>query len=41
MAGRVEIKLWIMSWGSRILVVEPESLRDKVRTEAEILTEQV
>ena len=34
MAGTDEIKIWIMSWGSHALVLEPESLRAEIRTEA-------
>jgi len=37
MAGTDEIKFWIMSWGARALVLEPESLRDEIRTEVESL----
>jgi predicted DNA-binding transcriptional regulator YafY len=33
-AGTEEIRFWIMSWGSKALVLEPESLRDSVHTEA-------
>ena len=36
-AGTDEIKFWIMSWGSHALVLEPESLRDDIRAEAEVL----
>ena len=32
-AGTDEFKFWIMSWGSNALVLEPESLRDEIRTE--------
>jgi len=32
-AGTEEIKFWIMSWGSKTLILEPESLRDEVRSE--------
>jgi predicted DNA-binding transcriptional regulator YafY len=34
-AGTTEIKSWIMSWGSHALVLEPESLRNEIKTEAE------
>ena len=34
-AGTDEIKFWIMSWGSHALVLEPESLRDDIRAEAD------
>jgi len=33
-AGTIEIKAWIMSWGSQARVLEPESLRDEIRAEA-------
>ncbi len=36
-AGTEEIKFWIMSWGSHALVLEPESLREEIRTEVESL----
>ncbi len=29
-----EIKLWIMGWGSQALVIEPESLREEIRSES-------
>ena len=32
-AGTQEIMFWIMSWGSHALVLEPESLREQIRTE--------
>lgn len=32
-AGTEEIKFWIMSWGSKAMVLEPRSLRDEVRRE--------
>jgi predicted DNA-binding transcriptional regulator YafY len=34
-AGTEEIKFWVMSWGSKALVLEPESLREEIRAEAE------
>ena len=34
-AGTAEIRFWIMSWGSDAVVLEPESLRDEIRSEAE------
>ncbi|MCJ7594228.1 MAG: WYL domain-containing protein, partial [Desulfobacterales bacterium] len=34
-AGTDEIKFWIMSWGSKAEVLEPTSLREETRTEAE------
>jgi predicted DNA-binding transcriptional regulator YafY len=36
-AGTEEIKFWVMSWGSKALVLEPESLREEIRAEAEVL----
>jgi predicted DNA-binding transcriptional regulator YafY len=36
-AGTDEVKFWIMSWGAHALVLEPESLRGEIRTEAESL----
>jgi len=34
-AGTDEIRFWIMTWGSKAEVLEPESLREEVRFEAE------
>ena len=34
-AGTDEIKFWIMGCGSHSLVLEPESLREEIRTETE------
>ena len=34
-AGTDEIRFWIMSWGSKAVVLEPESLREKIIAEAE------
>ena len=39
-AGTAEIKFWIMSWGSHALVLEPESLIDEIREEAEAMLER-
>jgi len=36
-AGTDEIRFWIMTWGSRAEVLEPESLREEIRTEAEMM----
>jgi len=33
-AGTDEIKFWILNWGSKAEVLEPESLRDEIRAEA-------
>jgi predicted DNA-binding transcriptional regulator YafY len=38
-AGTQEIKHWILRWGSRAQVLEPDSLREEIRSEAaEILS---
>jgi predicted DNA-binding transcriptional regulator YafY len=34
-AGTEEIRFWIMTWGSKAEVLEPESLREEIRAEAE------
>jgi predicted DNA-binding transcriptional regulator YafY len=34
-AGTDEIRFWIMIWGSKAEVLEPESLRQEIRIEAE------
>ncbi len=39
-AGTDEIRFWIMSWGSKAEVLEPESLRDEIREEAEVILER-
>jgi len=36
-AGTEEIKFWVMNWGSKAEVLEPESLRDEIREEAEAM----
>ena len=36
-AGTEEIRFWIMTWGSRAVVLEPESLKEEIRTEAEMM----
>ena len=36
-AGSDEIKFWIMSWGSHAQVLEPESLKSEIKTEAELM----
>ena len=40
MAGTEEIKFWIMSWGASALVLEPESLRDDILKETEVIIER-
>ena len=32
-SGTDEVKFWVMSWGSKALVLEPESLREEIRSE--------
>jgi len=39
-AGAKEIRFWIMNWGSKAEVLEPESLRDEIREEAEVVLER-
>ena len=34
-AGTEEIRFWIMTWGSKAEVLEPTSLREGIRAEAE------
>ena len=34
-AGTEEIKFWVTSWGSKAEVLEPQSLREEIRSEAE------
>ena len=36
-AGTQEVKFWVMSWGAHALVLEPESLREEIRTEVEAM----
>jgi predicted DNA-binding transcriptional regulator YafY len=36
-AGTEEIKFWVMSWGSKAEVIEPQSLREEIRAESEAL----
>ena len=36
-AGTDEIRFWVMSWGSKAVVLEPESLRNEIRAEAEMM----
>jgi len=36
-AGTEEIKFWVMSWGSKAEVLEPQSLREDIRAESEAL----
>lgn len=40
MAGTDEIKFWIMSWGSKALTLESESLRDEIRTETKVMLDK-
>jgi predicted DNA-binding transcriptional regulator YafY len=39
-AGTDEIKFWVMSWGSKAEVIEPESLREEIRAESEVMAEK-
>ena len=39
-AGTEEIKFWVMSWGSKAEVLEPQSLREEIRVEAEAAVEK-
>ena len=39
-AGTQEIKFWIMNWGSKAKVLEPESLREEIRAEAETMLQK-
>ncbi len=34
-AGTEEIKFWILRWGKDAVVLEPDSLREEIRMEAE------
>jgi predicted DNA-binding transcriptional regulator YafY len=36
-AGTDEIKYWIMSWGSKTVVLSPETLREEIQEEAALL----
>ena len=36
-AGTEEVKFWIMSWGVKALILEPGSLSDEFRSEAEAM----
>jgi predicted DNA-binding transcriptional regulator YafY len=36
-AGTDEIRFWIMTWGSKAEVLEPESLKEDIRAEAEMM----
>jgi predicted DNA-binding transcriptional regulator YafY len=39
-AGTDEIRFWVMSWGAHAEVMEPESLREKIRAEAEMMAKR-
>ena len=39
-AGAKEIKFRVMNWGSKAEVLEPESLRDEILEEAEVILER-
>ena len=36
-AGTDEIKFWIMSWGSKARVIEPESLKNDIRADVRLM----
>jgi predicted DNA-binding transcriptional regulator YafY len=38
--GAEEIKFWVMSWGSKALVMEPQSLREEIRAEMGTMLEE-
>ena len=40
MAGTEEIEFWVMSWGSKAEVFEPQFLREEIRVEAEAAVEK-
>ena len=40
MAGTEEIKFWVMSWGSKPLVLEPYSMTEEPRAEAEAMADK-
>ena len=35
-SGTDEVKFWVMSWGSKALVLEPESLRKEIQSECSL-----
>jgi len=39
-AGTEEIKFWVLNWGSKAEVYEPETLRDEIRVEAQAVLEK-
>ena len=39
-SGTDEVKFWVMSWGSRALVLEPASLRQEIRSECALTLDQ-
>ena len=39
-AGTDEIKFWILNWGSKAVVLEPQSLKDEIQTEAAAMLER-
>jgi len=39
-AGTEEIRFWIMTWGSKAEVLEPESLREEIRAELEMMAKR-
>ena len=39
-SGTDEVKFWVMSWGSKALVLEPASLREEIRSECALTLDQ-
>jgi len=39
-AGTDEIKFWVLNWGAKATVLEPDSLRDEIKSEAEEMTKK-
>jgi predicted DNA-binding transcriptional regulator YafY len=39
-AGTDEIRFWVMTWGSKAQVLEPESLRQEIKAEAKQIAKQ-
>ena len=38
-SGTDEVKFWVMSWGSKAVVLEPESLRKEIQSECSLTLE--
>jgi predicted DNA-binding transcriptional regulator YafY len=39
-AGTDEIRFWVMRWGMKAEVLEPQSLREEIKAEAEVMAEK-